>query len=215
LSPFEGDDLSFLLSGNPDPVLSREAYLAVRVRLATGNFLGAAKQLIELRRRSVSTFHSSGWVQGAIARIILNDERAGKEFVKSYWKANRKRSAEMQSRAFEALQLVQGDHLKHWIITIRWFLKFRRSYDDRAQEKRFVPDAVKEYWEQRIPCKTCLNLEATVAIAKEVFAAPDAKPHVLKDRASARLVNTSHSSLIHARASLRARKAPKLKTRHS
>jgi hypothetical protein len=75
---------------------------------------GAADELVKLFRTAPFVFESSGWVQKAVARVVLGHQDAAKVFLKAYWRERKKRPPEKELNIAVDASLSMGrDSVKH------------------------------------------------------------------------------------------------------
>jgi hypothetical protein len=208
LSPVLGDDLSLLLSGNPDPRLSLKYWKLVQKSLRDSEPEKAAKQLLGLLKHHLDTFRSSGWTKTSVAKIVLEyDVVVAQKFVKSYWKEVQYVPSRSREAALKAISWLDGDHRKHWLTAAG---KITRLYKDNPKPKEpdrvFAARATVWYIESGAKnCTECLSIDILDLIAQTVFQYPKESSGYIADYALAELFNTSHSTLIHLRAELKKR----------
>lgn len=199
------DDLSWLIAGRPEASASRECFDRVCLSMSEERFRDAANQLLEFFRQHSSTFQCSGWVDGALGAICLNDKQAALKFLKPYWLQIRKPLPKSTMVAFEALSLVDGGHRRHWLAAIRWIQAFywqaARYYSGKT-DSRFVSEALHNYLKRPAGRNhACLTDQSLKAIAKAVVSRPNAPSTALCDNALAILFpDTSASTIAHLRA---------------
>lgn len=168
LDDIQGDDLANLQALGPNPSISLEHWERCSKHLSTGEYQHAAGDLIELFKNHRFTFLGSGWVKAAVGQIILQDEIAAMEFVKSYRRERRKPESDSSIGAWDALEHVRGPHRKHWLSAATWMIRFsekdRRGY---AADSRAVDRAVRKYSTSTVRQHSCLADDAVEALATE------------------------------------------------
>ncbi len=202
LSHIQGDALTWLFAGEPDPVVSLAYWEVVCTKLSQGDAMDAVQRLLELIDRYPFTGMHSGWIRTVLGRIVLEDERAAQKFMKSYWAKARRALPRSTMAAYAALNLVKGEHRTHWLRAVNWMLNFhRRTHRRRESHTQFAERALNEYRNRPDPVQhTCLQDDGIKAIAIAVVDNPNLRSTELCDQALVELCpDTSRSTLSHLR----------------
>jgi hypothetical protein len=221
LTPINGDRLTWLFAGNPDPKLSFEYRVLFEVywtdyvkhsaagesHLAEQELLRASELLADFFNRHTFTFRASGWVLETIGVLAITNERAAAHFQKTYWKIANK-SSPKADRAYEALTAYSDEHREHLRLAVA---HVRKMYNPRNTLEAFKSRILKAYKERKGVRCTCLSNKLLFRICEAVFNFPEEPTNSrLADLAMAKLFETGVSTLAHLRASANTRLAKKV-----